>query len=259
MARYLAEDNLAHANEVAAPVRVKKTIYSKYIKRIFDIIISSFALVVTSPINLVIAIVTFFDVGKPILFKQKRIGLNGEEFQIIKFRNMTNATDDNGNLLSPRDRVTKWGKFVRKTSLDELLNFWSVLKGDMSIIGPRPLVRNYMPRYSERHKMRHAVRPGLECPNISNKNITGSRWQIQFENDIWYVENISFMTDVKMLLGLVKLAFSRKETKVRGNAINSSFMGYDTEGMAITHMDIPDKYIERMYEEYGQNITSDVL
>lgn len=257
MAGYIAEDNLKHTNEVSAKVKVKNTIYSKYVKRVIDIVISGLALLITLPINLVIAVVTFFDVGRPIFFLQKRIGRNCKEFEIIKFRNMTNETDAQGNLLPPKDRVTKWGKFVRKTSLDELLNFWSIFKGDMSLIGPRPLVCNYLERYSERHKMRHAVRPGLECPQIIKTASSGCKWQNQFENDIWYVENISFLTDVKMVLHLIKLVFDRKSTASRGSAKRGAFMGYDENGIAMNNSDIPQKYIDRMYNEYGQNITKE--
>lgn len=259
MARYIAEDNLAHANEVAAPVKIKNTFYTKCVKRAIDIVVSGIALIITFPINFIIGVVTFFDVGRPIFFHQKRIGKDCKEFEIIKFRNMTNDTDKYGNLLLPKDRVTKWGKFVRKTSLDELLNFWSVFKGDMSLIGPRPLVCNYLERYSDRHKMRHAVRPGLECPNIANIRSSGCKWQDQFENDIWYVENVSFLTDIKMILGLIRLVFDRKETVSRGTAKRGAFMGYDEKGIAMNNSDIPQEYIERMYKEYGEVITKESL
>lgn len=259
LARYIAEDNLAHANEVAKPVVVKSNFYTSYVKRGIDILVSGLALFITLPINLVIAIITFFDVGSPIFFFQKRVGKECQIFEIVKFRNMTNAKDANGNLLLPKDRVTQWGKFVRKTSLDELLNFWSVFKGDMSLIGPRPLVINYLPRYSERHKLRHAVKPGLECPQIANIEPSGCKWQDQFENDVWYVENVSFMTDLKMVLGLVKLVFDPKETASRGIAKRGAFMGYDENGVAMNNSNIPEHYIERMYAEYGANITKDSL
>lgn len=259
LAGYIAEDNLEHANEVSASVKVRNTFYSKYVKRIIDIIISGLALLITLPLNLIIAVVTFFDVGRPIFFHQKRIGKDCKEFEITKFRNMTNDTDEQGNLLLPKDRVTKWGKFVRKTSLDELLNFWSIFKGDMSLIGPRPLTCNYLERYSQRHKMRHAVRPGLECPHIIKTAPSGSKWQDQFENDIWYVENVSFITDVKMVFSLIRLVFDRQSTASRGSAKRGAFMGYDENGVAMNNSDIPEKYIERMYGEYGQKISKESL
>jgi Sugar transferases involved in lipopolysaccharide synthesis len=253
MAGYIAEDNLDYVNTISEPVNYKETIYEKYVKRLFDIIISFAVLLITLPINLIIAIVTYFDVGSPILFHQKRIGLNCQEFEMIKFRNMTNETNDKGELLPPKDRVTKWGNFVRKTSLDELLNFWCILKGDMSVIGPRPLVTSYMDRYSERHKKRHCVKPGLECPYIMNNNPTGNKWQDQFENDIWYVENISFITDLRMIVGLVKLVFNRKESSKRGKSNRGGFMGYTRDGIAINGNSIPEVYIERLNKEKGLN------
>lgn len=247
MAEYIREDNLERTNEISALVKMKRTFYSRFVKRLLDVLISAIALILTLPINLVIGIITAFDVGFPIFFRQNRIGKDCNEFEMIKFRNMTNKTDENGNLLLPKYRVTKWGKIVRKTSLDELLNFWSVFKGDMSIIGPRPLVKSYLDRYSERHKMRHAVRPGLECPNL--RFHTGNKWQDQFENDVWYVENVSFITDLKLFFGLFKLSVDRKETKSRGDAQRGAFMGYDENGIAMNHTQIPQKYIDRMREE----------
>lgn len=246
IAGYLREDNLAHTNEISAPVHVRDSFYTRYGKRALDIVLSGAALIVTFPVNAVIGIVTVFDVGTPIFFHQYRVGKDGKEFKITKFRNMTNATDENGELLLPKYRVTKWGKFVRKTSLDELLNFWSVFKGDMSLIGPRPLVKSYLERYSDRHFMRHAVRPGLECPYIMNRTPTGNKWQDQFENDVWYVENVSLKTDIKMMLGLVRLVFNRKETKGRAIASRGAFMGYDENGVVMSSVDLPEKYLERL-------------
>lgn len=249
MAKYYAAEMLPHTNEISAKVTVNETFYTKYVKRLFDILISGLILIVTLPVNLIIGIVTFFDVGSPIFFKQTRIGKDCKEFQIVKFRNMTNATDENGQLLLPKDRVTKWGRFVRKTSLDELLNFWSIFKGDMSLIGPRPLVITYLDRYSDRHKMRHAVRPGLECPHVPEVPVTGHKWHDQFENDVWYAEHVSFLTDVKMVFRLIGLVFNRKETASRGDAKRGAFMGYNEEGIAVNHTDIPQEFIDRMRKE----------
>lgn len=249
IAGYLAEDHLAHTNAISAPVYPRKSFYTQYVKRALDLLISSVALIVTFPVNLVIGIVTFFDVGSPIFFRQQRIGKDCKPFSLVKFRNMRDTRDAEGNLLLAKYRVTKWGRFVRKTSLDELLNFWSVFKGDMSIIGPRPLVMNYMSRYSDRHKMRHAVRPGLECPLIGLPEKTGNRWQDNFENDVWYVENVSFLTDLKMLLALFRLTFDKKETEGRKIAFRGGFMGYDENGMAVSTNDIPEQYVQRLMKE----------
>lgn len=209
-------------NAELADVQVSNGIYAKYIKRLIDIVVSFLALVLTFPINVVIGVITFFDVGSPVFFRQKRVGRNLEEFTIIKFRNMRNTCDKNGILLPPDKRVTHFGKFVRKTSLDELLNFWSVLKGDMSLIGPRPLLTEYIPYYTERQLMRHAVRPGLECPSLVKRDYSRS-WREQFEDDVWYVENISFLTDCRMIWSLIKLIFDKNELKRRSGALRGRF------------------------------------
>lgn len=203
-------------------VQVSQTLYARYVKRLLDIIVSVVALVVTLPINIAIGIMTFFDVGKPIFFCQKRVGKNLKIFTIVKFRNMQNLYDENGILLPPDERVTKLGRFVRKTSLDELMNFWSILKGDMSLIGPRPLLQEYIPFYSERQLKRHLVRPGLECPSLIKRNHTRT-WDEQFEDDIWYVEHVSFVTDCKMILALIKLVFDKQEVKRRSGALRGRF------------------------------------
>lgn len=249
IAKYIADDNLENINRISEKVHIRQSFYTKYGKRILDIIVSLIALIITSPINLVLAVCTFIDVGRPIFFKQKRPGKDGREFTIVKFRNMTNATDANGNLLPAKDRVTKFGKFVRKTSLDELLNYWSILKGDMSLIGPRPLKQEYLCRYSERHKMRLAVKPGLECPLMHDTDGGRLGWQEQFENDVWYVENVSFIVDCKMLFRLFKLVFDKRSRKHRSEATKYGFMGYDSEGVAINVEQIPKIYIDRLISE----------
>ena len=238
----LAEDRLDRVDAVQASVIPASNFYARYGKRFLDIVISFIACAVTLPINLVIAIVTFFDVGRPIFFKQKRIGRQGKPFTIVKFRNMTNERGENGALLPPEQRVTKWGRFVRKTSLDELLNFWSILKGDMSLIGPRPLPEVYLERYSERHRHRLDVRPGLECPprDLSQGVWT---WNDQLENDVWYVENVSFKVDCYMFCNLVRFVFDRKSANARAVAKRGSFMGYDFEGFAINDAQIPEEYL----------------
>lgn len=249
IAEHLARDNRAHASAVAPAVHPRDTIYTRYVKRLFDIIIAAFALVITSPINLVLAVATFFDVGRPLLFHQTRTGKDGKPFRITKFRNMTNETDTSGVLLPPKERITRWGRFVRKTSLDELLNFWSIFKGDMSLIGPRPLIEKYLPRYSDRHMMRHAVRPGLECPILDESIKELSGWNQRLENDVWYVEHVSFAVDVKMIAALVRMVFDRKQTKSRSLAQRGSFMGYNKDGRAIDQTEIPPEYLALVQQE----------
>lgn len=249
LADYLAETRLDDINKKVKEVVPANNVYSKYIKRFIDIVVSILVLIVTSPINLVILIITAVTLGRPIFFKQERIGKDCKPFNIVKFRNMTNETDENGELLPPSQRVTKCGKFLRKTSLDELLNFWSILKGDMSLIGPRPLVPEYTHRYNKRHKQRLAVRPGLECPP---RTLSGHMWtwEEQLENDVWYVENLSFITDCKMVVNLVKFALDSKSSKARAFAQRGSFFGYDiNSGKAIAFEDVPNDIIDHIFTE----------
>ena len=250
LADRLREERLAYVNAQCEEVIFRETIYTKYVKRVLDILISGFALLVTLPINLTVAIVTFFDVGRPIIFSQERIGKGMRLFDLIKFRNMTNEKDENGELLPPHMRVTRWGKFVRKTSIDELMNFWSILKGDMSIVGPRPMPEPYLKRFSNRHLARFNVRPGLECPP-KDMSFNIRTWNDQFENDIWYVENVSFATDIKMVMKLFRLAFDRKYSEVRGQAKRGDFLGYSMDGKAISQYDLTEEYLDWVYEGYG--------
>lgn len=233
VAQQLADERLETVNAASEPAKIRSGFYVKYAKRFFDIVVAALALTVSLPINLLIGIITLFDVGRPLFFKQKRTGRNGEDFTIVKFRNMRNTVDENGELLPASQRVTKWGKFVRKTSLDELLNFWSVLKGDMSLIGPRPLPPQYLNRYSARHRARLAVRPGLECPP-KDKMSKPRDWQDQFENDVWYVENVSLRTDLMLLVRLVQFALDRKSANMRAAVTKGSFIGYDENNRAIS-------------------------
>lgn len=231
IAAFLKERNLARTNANDAPVHPADNAYVRYIKRGLDLLIGVPAFAVTLPFNLVFGICTFFDVGRPIFYKQTRVGKDGKPFTMVKFRNMNNKTDADGKLLPAAQRVTRFGKFMRKYSLDELLNFWSVVKGDMSIIGPRPLPDFFMDRMSERHKMRRVVRPGLECPYDMPKSTEISAYHWKFENDIWYVENVSFKTDVVMLLKLFKLTFNMKDRGGHAGGL-SYFVGYDDDGFA---------------------------
>ncbi|MBQ1372215.1 MAG: sugar transferase [Oscillospiraceae bacterium] len=240
-ARFLRERNLEMTNAQDQKVNPQSNFYSKYIKRGLDLLISVPVFTVLLPFNLIFGVCTYFDVGKPIFYKQTRIGKNGKPFTMAKFRNMNNNTDADGKLLPASERVTKFGKFMRKFSLDELLNFWYVVKGDMSIIGPRPLPEFFVERMSERHKMRHAVRPGLECPYTVPEGSKLNNYYWKFENDIWYVENISFKTDLMMLVKLFKLTFNMSN---RGNHAGglSYFIGYDDEGHAISLREAKEVY-----------------
>ena len=273
MADYIRRDNLETVNASCAEVHPKVSFYAKCGKRALDIVIGGAAFVITLPINVVIGVCTYFDVGRPIFFKMQRPGKDGKPFVLVKFRNMRDERDKNGDLLLGDQRVTKFGKFVRRTSLDELLNFWSILKGDMSIIGPRPLTMGYVQRYNKRHRARLAVRPGLECPILGSTSRRYT-WEEQFENDVWYVENVSFLTDVRMCLGVAKLALSKDATKSRSGATKRGFMGYDEHGAIISLDTVPEKYVDealsnhidefdtskyRFFREFSPDVGADVI
>lgn len=203
--------------------KVRESIYTKYIKRSLDIILSGMALIVLSPVLAVTALLELCFMGRPILYGQERIGANEERFTIHKFRSMTNECGADGEFLPDKDRLTGFGRFIRRFSIDELPELWSIFIGKMSIIGPRPLLPEYLPYYSERHRLRHAVRPGLACcPLVTPKTWT---WNDQFENDVWYIENCSFAVDFKMLFIIAKVALVGSET--RTNSSRESFCTYN--------------------------------
>ena len=230
IAEFLKERNLEKVNAESAKVTPADSFYVRHGKRFLDLLISVPVFVIFLPLNLIFGICTFFDVGCPIFFKQTRTGKDGKPFTIVKFRNMNEKKDAEGKLLPAHERVTKFGYFMRKYSFDELLNFWSIIKGDMSIIGPRPLPVFFYDRLSNRHRMRCIVRPGLECPRVID--VEGELYQKQFENDIWYVENISFLTDCRLVFLLVKFTFSKKIRDV--SAVGGSyFVGYGDDGGAL--------------------------
>lgn len=241
IAKLLKERYLPDVNRNVPIPKPNVSFYTRYGKRICDIAFSALALIVTLPINVALAICTYLDVGRPIFFKQRRAGLRGREFSMVKFRNMTNDKDEEGRLLPAKERVTKFGKVVRGTSLDELLNFWNILKGDMSLIGPRPLLPEYTNRYSERHFARLSVRPGLECPPLHFDAANGS-WDAQFEHDVWYVENVSLKTDLKMMGAILKLATNRKRTDERASALRGYFLGYGPDGKAVESNNLSTQY-----------------
>ena len=192
--------------------KVRKTFYAVVVKRFLDICLSGLAIIVLSPLLLFLCFLELLFHGRPILYSQERPGLHGKIFRLYKFRSMTNETDSTGKLLPSLQRITKFGHFIRRFSLDELPELFCILTGKMSIIGPRPLLPEYLPYYTKRHSMRHSVRPGLTCiPLKPVKNLT---WNDQFENDIWYIEHISFLTDIKMVLAAIREAVEGKAYRV---------------------------------------------
>ena len=183
--------------------------YKKYIKRILDIILSLIAIIITLPIFLIVGILILIFIGQPAIFRQKRPGKNEKIFTMYKFRTMTNKKDEDGNLLPDELRLTKLGKFLRKTSLDEIPEFINILKGDMSLVGPRPLLVEYLPYYTEEEHHRHDVRPGLTgLAQVNGRN--NLDWDKRLKKDIEYVNNITFINDVKIIIDTIKIVFKRE-------------------------------------------------
>lgn len=183
--------------------------YAKYIKRMLDFILSLIALIVLSPLMLIIGLLVRIKLGKPIIFKQKRPGKDEKIFTLYKFRTMTDEKDQNGNLLPDAERLTKFGKTLRSTSLDELPELWNILKGEMAIVGPRPLLVEYLPLYNEKQKHRHDVRPGLTgLAQISGRNTID--WEEKFEEDIEYIQNVNFVTDCKIVFKTVSKVLKKE-------------------------------------------------
>lgn len=184
-------------------------LYRRFIKRPMDLILSLIAIFVLSPVFLVVAILVRVKLGSPILFKQQRPGLNGKIFTMYKFRTMTDERDETGKLLPDGERLTKFGRFLRSTSLDELPELFNILKGDMSIVGPRPLLVQYLPLYNDYQKRRHEVRPGLTgLAQINGRNAIS--WEEKFDLDVKYVEKVCFIEDIKIIFITVKKVFVRE-------------------------------------------------
>lgn len=194
------------------------------LKRAFDIAASASALVVLSPVLAITAYKVKKNLGSPVLFRQTRPGLHGKPFEMIKFRTMKDATDKEGNALPDSERLTDFGKKLRASSLDELPELWNVLKGDMSLVGPRPLLMEYLPLYSAEQAKRHNVRPGVTgYAQVNGRNSLS--WEDKFKLDTWYVEHQSLWLDMKILLKTVKKVLIKDGINQAGEATMSKFMG----------------------------------
>ena len=216
---------------VKLPVQpAKRGIYRRYLKRPMDFILALLAIIVLSPVMLIIAVLVKIKLGSPVIFKQKRPGLNEKIFTLYKFRTMTDERDENGELLPDSVRLTKFGRFLRSTSLDELPELFNILKGDMSIVGPRPLLVQYLPLYNEHQKRRHEVRPGLSgLAQISGRNAIS--WEDKFNLDVYYVDNITFIGDWKIILITIKKALMREGINQKGEATMEMFKGSNNKAV----------------------------
>ena len=198
--------------------------YKNFIKRILDIILSFLALVILSPLLILTAFLIRIKLGAPVFFKQLRPGKNEKIFGILKFRTMTDAKDENGNLLPDEIRLTRFGQFLRSTSIDELPELLNILNGDMSIVGPRPLLVQYLERYNEEQKHRHDVKPGLTgLAQVNGRN--GITWEEKFHYDLEYVKNITFYGDCKIIFQTVMKVFSREGISSATSVTMEEFMG----------------------------------
>ncbi len=182
--------------------------YPKYIKRMFDIILSAAALILLSPILLMLAGLVRVKLGAPVIFKQERVGKDEKVFTMYKFRTMSNARDADGKLLPDEERQTKFGDMMRSTSLDELPELFNILRGDLSIVGPRPLLVSYLPYYTREEHLRHSVRGGLTVPEVIYGNVTPT-WDEQFQYEIDYAKNVSFLLDLKIIWHTILILFKR--------------------------------------------------
>jgi lipopolysaccharide/colanic/teichoic acid biosynthesis glycosyltransferase len=200
----------------------------QYLKRILDFVLALLGLIILSPVFLIISILVATKLGHPVFFTQQRPGQHGKPFNIIKFRTMTNARDARRNMLPNEQRHTRFGRFLRSTSLDELPELINVLKGKMSIVGPRPLLMQYLPLYNEFQKRRHEVKPGITgWAQVNGRNAIS--WEEKFEHDVWYVDNMSFILDLKIVFLTIKSVFKREGINQNEQTTMEPFRGSNPE------------------------------
>ena len=205
-------------------VKPRYGLYAKYVKRYLDVFVSLMGLIVLSPIILLLIIIGAVEMKGNPFFMQQRPGKDEKIFNLIKFRTMTNKKDKDGKLLPDEQRLTAYGKFLRSTSLDELPELWNILKGDLSLIGPRPLLVKYLPLYNSFQRHRHDVRPGLTgYAQVHGRNQIS--WEKKFEMDVWYVQHITFLGDLKILLDTVAVVFKREGISSKTSATMEEFKG----------------------------------
>jgi len=230
----LAIISLHQTSSVTSP---GKAMYRRYIKRLLDLLVALVALVALAPTMTFIALLVRVKHGSPVLFKQQRPGLHGRPFTLYKFRTMTEATGPDGSLLPAAKRLTPFGRVLRSTSLDELPELWNLLRGDMSLVGPRPLLVDYLPLYTPEQARRHGVRPGVTgLAQISGRNTLS--WENRFALDIWYVDHLSFLLDVKIILKTVQQVRKREGISPREGEIMPRFTGTAREGGKVAGMEM---------------------
>ena len=197
-------------------------------KQLFDLLLASFISFILAPIFMALILLVRFKFGSPVMFKQQRPGLFGKPFYIYKFRTMNNHKNDKGELLPDAERLTSFGNWLRFTSLDELPSLWNVIKGEMSLVGPRPLLMEYLPLYNTQQARRHELKPGITgWAQVNGRNAIN--WDEKFKLDIWYVDNQCFYLDVKIILLTVKKVFLRDGVSAKGEATMPKFIGNRTE------------------------------
>ena len=202
----------------------KKGFYEKFIKRPQDFLCALLAIIVLSPVMLITAVLVRTKLGSPVIFKQERPGLNGKVFRLYKFRTMTDAKDENGQLLPDEIRLTNFGKKLRSTSLDELPELFNILNGDMAVVGPRPLLVRYMPRYNAHQARRHEVRPGFTgYAQVNGRN--SITWEEKFDKDVYYVDHVTFLGDWKIIFQTVRTVLKREGISSDTSATMEEFMG----------------------------------
>lgn len=207
-------------------MKKRKSFYQVIVKRPQDFLLSLLAIIVLSPVLIVLAILVKVKLGGPVIFKQKRPGKKGKIFSLYKFRTMTNEKDENGNLLPDEKRLTKFGKKLRATSLDELPELFNILFGHMSIVGPRPLLVKYLPLYNEHQKRRHEVRPGFTgYAQVNGRN--SITWQDKFEKDVYYVDHITFLGDWKIIFKTIKTVLKKDGITSDTSVTMEEFKGND--------------------------------
>ncbi|MBE9214541.1 sugar transferase [Plectonema cf. radiosum LEGE 06105] len=204
---------------------------SRIIKSALDRVVAAIALLVFSPLILIVAIAIYLRMGSPIIFSQPRPGKDNQIFQFYKFRTMTNERDAKGNLLDDELRLTGFGEFLRESSLDELPQLWNVVKGDMSIVGPRPLLVRYLDRYTPEQARRHQVKPGITgWAQVNGRRLLDGDWEKKFRLDVWYVDNWSLLLDLKIILMTVVKVLRKEEISQPGYATGEEFMGSNAKG-----------------------------